>query len=449
MSFTQPFALLGLLLVPLLVSLYMWRARHRRHYVSSTWLWSEALATFSHTPSRRLPLREPLLLLQLLAVLLLTGLFAGPRLAEPAHVHQIVVLDGSVAMSATDVAPTRFAVARRRVEEMIARLGATDSISVILAGPHARLVGEIPGNANLAAAVDRLSVSQGPADLAGATALARGLAAETGSPRMTYVAARETPDLVAGGIPLTTERIGGATLDDQSIGTLSVRCGLGDVACQAFAHVRNYAGSARQDDLAVWADGRSIGRQTLFLPAYGSLDLTFSLPAGSHTLQASLLRPDAIAADNTAWALVPTPLARKVLLVADDPGRLLPALQAIPGVSVQLMATTKFQYAGFADYDLVVLDGFPPDDFPPVPLLIVDPPATSTSLVVKPGNAFLAASTVATNNQIVQGLDLFGLSVTGETVVTPSWASVIVGSAQRPYAGGRLFVGRARRAASV
>ena len=281
MSFTQPYALLGLLLVPVLISLYMWRARHRRHYVSGTWLWSEALANFSHTPSHRLPLREPLLIFQLLAALLLTVLFAGPRLAEPAHVHQIVILDGSVAMSATDVAPTRFAVARQRVEEMIGRLGATDSMSVILAGPQARLVSEIPGNMDLAAAVDRLSVSQGPADLAGATALARGLTAEKGSPHITYIAARETPALAAGGIPVTTERIGGAVLDDQSIGTFSVRCGPNDVACQAFARVRNYAHSARQDDLAVWADGRSLGRQTLSIPAYGSLDLTFSLPAGA------------------------------------------------------------------------------------------------------------------------------------------------------------------------
>ena len=149
MSFTQPYALLGLLLLPVLVSLYMWRARHRRHFVSSTWLWGEAVANLSHSPRRSLPLREPLLLFQLLAVLLLTFLFAGPRLAEPAHVHQIVVLDGSVAMTATDVAPTRFALARRRVEQMVQSLGSADSISVVLAGPHARLVGEIPGNVDL------------------------------------------------------------------------------------------------------------------------------------------------------------------------------------------------------------------------------------------------------------------------------------------------------------
>ena len=432
MSFTQPFALLGLLLLPVLVSFYMWRARHRRHSVSSTWLWGEALANFSHTPHRHLPLREPLLVLQLLAVLLLTVLFAGPRLSEPAHVHQIVILDGSVAMAATDAAPTRFALAQRRVEDLIESLGSSDSMSVILAGPHARLVGEIPGNVDLAAAVEKLRVSQGPADLAGAVAIARGLVAEKGSPHVTYIAAQQTPALATGGIPMTTERIGGKVLNDRSIDDLSVRCQPSGLACQAFARVRSSAGSAEQDDLAVWADGQSLGRQTITIPAYGSLDLTFAVPSGTHVVKASLLRPDAVAADNTAWALVPVPLPRKVLLVADDPGQLLAVLRAVPGVSVQLVPTAKFQYAGYGQYDLIVLDGFPPDNFPPVPLMIVDPPASSTSLAVKPGNAALVAGTVATSDPLVQGLDLFGLVVSGEAIATPSWAHVVIGSANGP-----------------
>ncbi len=432
MSFTQPFALLGLLLAPLLISFYMWRARHRRQAVSSTWLWSEALATISHTPHRHLPFREPLLLFQLIAVLLLTFLFAGPRLSEPAHVHEIVVLDGSVAMAATDVAETRFAAGQRRIEDMIARLGSSDSMSVILAGPHARLVGEIPGNIDLARAVSQLSVSQGVADLAGATAIARGLVTEKGSPRFTYVAAPETPSFASSGLPLEVERIGAPSLNDQSIDALSVRCLAKDAQCQAFARVRSSAASVRRDDFAAWADGHSLGQQALSIPAYGSLDLTFSIPPGARVLKASLLRLDALEPDNTAWALVPAPAPLKVLLVADDPGRLLVALRAIPGLSVQLMPTSNFRYSGYQRYDLLVLDGFPPDSMPPMPLLIVNPPPSSTSVTVKSANAFLAASTIDTADPLVRGLDLYGLAVTGDSISTPSWAHVVIGSKNGP-----------------
>ena len=441
MSFTQPFALLGLLFVPVLISFYMWRARHRRQYVSSTWLWSEAVATISHTPHRHLPLREPLLLFQLLAVLLLTMLFAGPRLSEPAHVHQIVVLDGSVAMRAADVRPGRFAQAQQRVESMIASLGSSDSMSVILAGPHARLVGEIPGNIDLAAAVDHLSASQGPADLAGASAIARGLVTEKGSPRITYLAAPETPAFGSGGVPLATERIGAASLDDQSIDGVSARCQAKSTSCQAFARVRSNAGSVRHVDFAVWADGRALGRQTLSVPAHGSLDLTFSIPSGTRTLKASLLRKDSVAADDTAWAIVPAPQPLKVLLVADDPGQLLSVLRAIPGVSVQLVPAASFQYAGYQRYDLIVLDRFPPDNLPPIPLLIVNPPASSTAITVKSANAFLAATIVDTADPLVQGLDLFGLAVAGESVVTPTWTHVVVGSKNGPILAAGVWSG--------
>ncbi|MGH2408875.1 MAG: BatA domain-containing protein, partial [Chloroflexota bacterium] len=78
-SFSEPRALFGLIVLPILILFYMWRAQHSRQVVSSTWLWQEVMARFSHRPTRRLPLRDPLLLLQLLAALLLVLFLAGPR----------------------------------------------------------------------------------------------------------------------------------------------------------------------------------------------------------------------------------------------------------------------------------------------------------------------------------------------------------------------------------
>lgn len=124
MSLSQPIALCGLLLIPILILLHFWRAQHRRQVVSSTWLWVAAMAHISQQPTRRLPLRDPLLLLQLLAALALTLLLAGPTLARSTHVHDIVVLDALIGMSATDVAPDRFAQARDHLLAMLQDLEA-------------------------------------------------------------------------------------------------------------------------------------------------------------------------------------------------------------------------------------------------------------------------------------------------------------------------------------
>jgi hypothetical protein len=412
----------------------MWRAQHQRQVVSSTWLWAEALARFSHQPTRRLPLRDPLLLLQLLAVLVLTALFAGPRISQPAHVHQIVVLDGSVAMAATDVSPSRFAVATQRVRSMIDKQGPDDTLSVILAGPHARLVGETGGDASLTAALGRLGPPMGVADLAGAVALAQGIAAAPGEgmPRVTFIAAPETPNLPLAGLTVAVSRIGNAALDDQSIATLTTRCQANGISCQAFARVRNTASSPRSDDLEVLADGQSIGRQTLRLPARGSLDLAFSVPRNARSLQVTLLGRDAVPSDNSAWAVVPAPPHLHALFVSDTPGQLLRALRAVPGLSVQLVSSARAQVANFDGIDLLIMDGVSPDNIPPIPLLLIDPPASTSFVNVRASNVFLPADHIDVADPLVNGLDVFSLATSGEKIDTPSWARVVVGGKNGP-----------------
>lgn len=432
MSFDQPLALLGLLVLPLLVALYLWRAQHRRQVVSSTWLWSEALAQVSHQPIRRLPVREPLLLLQLLAAALLSLLLAAPHLDRTAHLRRIVVLDDSIAMSATDLAPSRFAQAQRAVLALLDATGAGDTFSLILAGPRARLVGETPG-ADLRAALQQMRPSAGAADLSGAAALARGLASTPGRgiPRVTFVAASETPALSVPGVPVQIRRFG-RTLDDRGISVFSVRCLPDGHTCSAFARLRNTAGAARTVTLALWADGTALGRQTLQVAAAGTLDLTFAVPPGAHTLRLSLAGHDALAADDSAWAIVPTAPGRRVLLVSDTPTVIARALRAIPGVRLQVIPTASYQDMFGAAQDLVVLDGLSPEFLPASPLLLLDPSPDSSIVQVRAANAFLPVSQVDVDDPIVAGLDLYGLTVSGRSLAPPPWGHVAAGGAAGP-----------------
>ena len=403
MSVTNPLALFGLLLLPLIVLLYMWRARHQRQIVSSTWLWVEVQARFSHQPRRRLPLREPLLLLQLLAALALTLLLAGPALSRPVRVHRIIVLDGSMTMAATDVRPSRWTGALQRVRALLDDRASDTTISVILAGAQARLLGEAPGAADLTRILQALPPPSGSADLAGAAALVRGLAAGgTGAPQVLFLAGAQTAALPLSGIPVHTERLGGA-LDDQGISGLTVRCAPGNSGCQAFAHVSNMAPSARDDTVAVWADGRLLGRQALRLPANDSLDIDFAVPDGTRVLRAALQRHDALANDDTAWTIVPAPAPLSALLVSDSPGQMLAALQAVPGLSVQVVGTVSYQDSDAAGKDLLVMDGYSEDILPSNPLLLLNPPTDSSlfGMQVTSSSTFLPITQVDTADPLV------------------------------------------------
>ena len=136
MSFLQPWAFLLLgLSIPLLL-LYFLKVRRQQRRVSSVLLWSpvfrdqQASALF-----QRLQL-DPLLLLQLLALLLLCAALARPTLTLQGKGAErlIFVVDSSASMKARDVGSSRLREAQAQASGLIAEAGQGAEMMVIEAG---------------------------------------------------------------------------------------------------------------------------------------------------------------------------------------------------------------------------------------------------------------------------------------------------------------------------
>ena len=115
MSFLSPLALLMAgLSVPLLL-LYFLKVRRREMTVSSLLLWDPALRDREASTFFQRLQRDPLLLLQILALLALTVALARPAITVMGHGDKrvVIVLDTSASMKATDVGPSRFVRAQR------------------------------------------------------------------------------------------------------------------------------------------------------------------------------------------------------------------------------------------------------------------------------------------------------------------------------------------------
>ncbi|MGH2348066.1 MAG: BatA domain-containing protein, partial [bacterium] len=104
MTFENPAGLWLLALLPVIVVLYMLRARRQDLEVSSTLLWQRARTDLAaQRPVRRLD-RSVLLLLQLLAVALAAAALSRPQLPLAGGGRgTVIVLDTSASMQATDV----------------------------------------------------------------------------------------------------------------------------------------------------------------------------------------------------------------------------------------------------------------------------------------------------------------------------------------------------------
>ena len=142
MNFLSPFALLlATLSVPLLL-LYFLKVRRRQMRVSSLLLWAPALRDREASTFFQRLQRDPLLILQILALLALTVALARPavNVMGQGSKRVAIVMDGSASMKATDVSPSRFVQAQRAALGLLGRLGEGAEVMVIEAGVQPRVM---------------------------------------------------------------------------------------------------------------------------------------------------------------------------------------------------------------------------------------------------------------------------------------------------------------------
>ncbi|AEA22683.1 von Willebrand factor type A [Pseudonocardia dioxanivorans CB1190] len=162
MTFAWPWALLGLLLVPLVVVAYL-RQQQARASRRAALAEVGLVAPAPRSPWRR---RVPVLLFLLALVVLLVG-FARPEATVPQPRREgtvVLAFDVSGSMAATDIAPTRLEAAKAAARGFVQRQPAAVRIGIVAFGATG-LVTQQPTSdrASVVAAIDRLSPQGGTA----------------------------------------------------------------------------------------------------------------------------------------------------------------------------------------------------------------------------------------------------------------------------------------------
>jgi Ca-activated chloride channel family protein len=162
MSFALPYALLGLLAVPVLVAAYVWQLRRRRRAAVR---FSNVALIRSVLPRQRMWRRHvPLALV--LGSLALLGLAAGrPQVRAQVPISSsavILAVDVSGSMCATDVSPNRLAAAQEAVREFIDKQDERTRIGLVVFSGFAQVaVAPTTNHDDLLHAVDGLTTGRG------------------------------------------------------------------------------------------------------------------------------------------------------------------------------------------------------------------------------------------------------------------------------------------------
>src|SRR5215204_929158 len=134
MNLLVPFALALGATLPIVVIFYLLKVRRHDEEVSSTFLWNDLIRDLAaHEPLQRLKW-SLMLVLQLLALALISFAVARPFTEHEGKqpVQAVLLLDGSASMQAADVQPTRFARAIDAARDTLAGLPENSLATAIL-----------------------------------------------------------------------------------------------------------------------------------------------------------------------------------------------------------------------------------------------------------------------------------------------------------------------------
>lgn len=409
MRFTHPAGLWALALAVPVVVLHLLRPRRQQIEVSSTFLWRE-LATPVATARPWQRLRPTLLLLlQLLAVAgLAVGLARPVRLtAAPVADHTVFIVDASGSMAARDGDPDRLATAKAEARRLRGEVPAGGVASIVVADTRPRVVlTASPDRGEFADALGPIRATPGPADFAGAFALAEGL--ETPGQTIAFVLLSDggLTDAEQALLPPGTEyRPVGEQSTNRAITRLVVEPRAGGL--HAIATVRNTGGPKSTQTLRLDVDGRTVAEEVVALGAGDVVDVELDLPPGER-IEAFLEGEDLLDADDHVVAVAPGRRQVKVLLAGPDDPFLEALLAAIPGVEMHRSPAAD---GAPDDIDVAIYNQVAVPDEPPAPFWAIAPPRGVPGVTVTGEVAQPAPTLVRADDGLLLDVDLSEIGI--------------------------------------
>ncbi len=437
MNFLSPLAFVFAATIPVVVVFYLLKRRRATRVVPSTLLWQRYLAeSQASTPFQRLRHNWLLVLQTLLLLLAVTALarpYFGGELSSGRL--QVVILDASASMRATDGKPTRFDSAKLEALKLVDGLRDRDQMVLVHAGVSTE-VRQSPTSVKsvLRRAIEQCAPSDAPTRLADALKLAETLTKDAPNSEihlMSDGAAKDLDEFESQGLRINYHRMGVGGRNAAITG-LDVRGHPEDpTQRRVLATVANLSSNAIQANLELRMEGRVLEVRNLTLEPRATSSQVFTTEQRSPEVvySAKLDFSDDLPMDNEAAAVSQLPRPIRVILVTAGNKFLEKALRSHASAHLEVASSLGGQSP---EADVVILDGVSPDPWPAVNVLAFrSAPAgwftNSTELEVggivdwKPSHPLLQAVDLE-NVQIAKSL----------AVNPPSWAVSIVEAAQTP-----------------
>ncbi len=143
MSFTYPLGLIALIGIPIVIIIYILKNKYTEQIVTSTYLWTLSEKFLKRKKQIRLISGIISLILQILAIIIITLLLSQPVFKIPnAAKNYYFILDGSGSMNMLVDEKSKFEIGKDKIEEMIIESTNGSTYTLVYAGTTSKVIYE-------------------------------------------------------------------------------------------------------------------------------------------------------------------------------------------------------------------------------------------------------------------------------------------------------------------
>lgn len=415
MSFTgflNPFGLLGLLSLPVVLALHLLRERSQRYNISSLHLWSFLETEVRGSQPRRIPITW-LLVVDLLIATLLSLALSQPNIQITGAIregrHEVILLDVSNSMQAKDVLPSRFARAQLELVSLLTDLGPQDVATLVTFGAASKWIGDTREMDVQELIVRVNSLQPGEVGHSLESALVLALASIEGNipVRVHIITDGAYPefDLSSLNHPVQWHLVGGTNVSNQAVVRVSASP-LGASSFQVFARLGNFGEKSVRRVVTLLADGVPLDSTTLTMPPDSIISEVWTVTGRPTEVSVMLVGADFLPQDDVATIGIHLENVLKVTLVAENPYPLDRALGSIPGVDLRVLSPDEYIFG--VSSDVLVFKGFLPSKWPSGFLVVFEPPLDSVLLDIQ-GLEKITSLPIPESDIFVDSVDFSGV----------------------------------------
>ena len=445
MHFLAPwFWLLFPLFAGLLILLYLLKIKRRDTLIASVFLWERALQDLqANAPMQKLR-AHLLFMLQLIILLLLVFALTRPAMhwVQQSGRRLVVIIDCSASMQATDVAPSRFALAQREARAQVEGMGVLDTMMIVAIGGNTQVATPFTRDQRtLTRAINGLRPLDTASDVSDALEVVSGLLhgkQQLGKIEVILFSDGALPEVRvphALQAPIHYRKIGRR---GHNIGFVmaDIRRSRQGQHYQGLLRVRNTGATAMNVVLEQSFNGVLRDARTITIAAGGEYDEVIrALPASGGDYQAHLRVRDDLAVDNTVQLLIPP--------IELMPVHLLSAGNLFLQAALELDGSLRFTQSNSLPATLpagtvLVVDNIPIATLPAsVPALLIGPRSFTPVVPARRLGTKKALQVVDWDRQhpVMTHVDLADLQVAESLLLAPTGsARVLMESADGPLA---------------